>query len=89
MAIKSENPPGDTSGVIEYIRDFLETRGIVSRVMDAGSGRCNLVTQGPDKPLLLCGHVDVVPALDEGWSHPPYSAHYRRTGMSGDEGQPI
>jgi len=73
VAIKSENPPGDTSGVIEYIRAFLETRGIVSRVLDAGSGRCNLVTEGPHKPLLLCGHVDVVPALDEGWSHPPYS----------------
>ena len=22
---------------------------------------------------MLCGHVDVVPALDEGWIHPPFS----------------
>jgi succinyl-diaminopimelate desuccinylase len=73
VAIKSENPPGDTSGVIEYIRDFLDTRGIVNTVTDTGSGRCNLVTKGPKKPLLLCGHADVVPALKDGWTHPPYS----------------
>ncbi|MGD0533951.1 MAG: M20/M25/M40 family metallo-hydrolase [Methanoregula sp.] len=73
VAIKSENPPGDTSGVIEYIRDFLDARGIISTVTDTGGGRCNLVTRGPKKPLLLCGHVDVVPALDEGWTHPPCS----------------
>jgi succinyl-diaminopimelate desuccinylase len=73
VAIKSENPPGDTSGVIEYIRDFLDTRGIVNTVTDTGSGRCNLITGGPKKPLLLCGHVDVVPALKDGWTHPPYS----------------
>lgn len=73
VAIKSENPPGDTSGVIDYIKNFLDARGIVSTVIDAGRGRCNLVTQGPEKPLLLCGHVDVVPALDERWKYPPYS----------------
>jgi len=73
VAIRSENPPGNTSVVIEYIRDFLDASGIVSTVMDTGGGRCNLVTEGPNKPLLFCGHVDVVPALDEGWTHPPYS----------------
>ena len=88
VAIKSENPPGDTSGVIEYIRNFLDTRGIVATVTDAGSGRCNLVTNGPKKPLLLCGHVDVVPALKDGWIHPPYSG-VRKTDMSGAGVQPI
>ncbi|MFA7695885.1 MAG: M20/M25/M40 family metallo-hydrolase, partial [Methanoregula sp.] len=73
VAIKSENPPGDTSGVIDYIKTFLDALGIVSTVTDAGSGRCNLVTVGPKKPLLFCGHVDVVPALDEGWIHHPCS----------------
>lgn len=73
VAIKSENPPGETSNVIEYIREFLASRGIVSDVTDAGEGRCNLVTRGPKKPLLFCGHVDVVPALDDGWTYPPYA----------------
>jgi len=73
VAIKSENPPGETADVIEYIRDFLDTRGIASLVTDSGDGHCNLVTKKPHKPLLFCGHVDVVPARDEGWSHPPFS----------------
>ena len=29
--------------------------------------------QEPADRLLFCGHVDVVPALDEGWTHPPFS----------------
>jgi len=73
VAIKSENPPGDTADVIEFIRDFLDARGIPSTVTDTGSGRCNLVTKNPKKPLLFCGHVDVVPAAQDGWTHPPYS----------------
>jgi succinyl-diaminopimelate desuccinylase len=72
VAIKSENPPGDTADVIEYIRDFLDARGIPALVIDTGSGRSNLVTRNPKKKLLFCGHVDVVPAGD-GWTHPPYA----------------
>ena len=73
VSLKSENPPGDTSGPIEYIRDFLEARGIGSKVICMPGGRCNLMTTGEPRPLMLCGHVDVVPALDEGWTHPPFS----------------
>ena len=73
VGIKSENPLGDTSEVIEYIRDFLDARGIESLVTRNEGGRCNLVTTGEPRPLLLCGHVDVVPALDEGWIYPPFS----------------
>jgi len=73
VTIRSENPPGDTSGVIGYIRDFLDTRGIESLVTRNEGGRCNLVTTGEPHPLLLCGHVDVVPALAEDWIDPPFS----------------
>jgi succinyl-diaminopimelate desuccinylase len=73
VALRSENPPGDTTGPIEYIRDFLDARGIGLQVICTPGGRCNLVTTGKPQPLMLCGHVDVVPALDEGWTHPPFS----------------
>ncbi|HVP95817.1 M20/M25/M40 family metallo-hydrolase [Methanoregula sp.] len=73
VALKSENPPGDTSGPIRYIKDFLDARGILSDVICSPGGRCNLVTRGEPRPLMLCGHVDVVPAQGEGWTHPPYS----------------
>jgi succinyl-diaminopimelate desuccinylase len=73
VAINSENPPGNTAEVIEYIREFLDRLGIHSHIMETAGGRCNLVTLRGDNHLLFCGHVDVVPALDDGWKHPPFS----------------
>jgi succinyl-diaminopimelate desuccinylase len=77
VRIKSENPPGSTAGVIAYIEKILTERGIESTVTECETGRCNLVTEPSDTGLLLCGHVDVVPALDEGWSVGPYSGTIR------------
>ena len=73
VALRSENPPGDTSGPIGYIQDFLDVRGIKSEVICSSGGRCNLLTPGDPRPLMLCGHVDVVPALEAGWDRPPFS----------------
>jgi len=75
VKIRSENPPGRTDEVIEYIRSFLTGIGISSVVSGNALGMCNLVTTGKSelRPLLFCGHVDVVPALDNGWTHPPFS----------------
>ncbi|MDP3563311.1 MAG: M20/M25/M40 family metallo-hydrolase [Methanoregula sp.] len=73
VAIRSENPPGRTDEVIEYIRAFLESTGINAAVSGNAGGMNNLVTCGPGKKLLLCGHVDVVPALDNGWTKSPFS----------------
>ncbi len=75
VKIHSENPPGRTDEVIEYIRSFLDGIGIDSSVTGNTGGMCNLVTResGKLRQLLVCGHVDVVPALDVGWTHPPFS----------------
>jgi succinyl-diaminopimelate desuccinylase len=73
VKIKSENPPGRTEEVIEYIRVFLERLGIRSAVSGNAGGMANLVTDRTGTGLHLCGHVDVVPALDTGWTCPPFS----------------
>ena len=73
VAIRSENPPGSTAEVIEYIRTFLDTLGIGSKITLTKTGENNLITTGTGNRLLFCGHVDVVPALDEGWTYPPFS----------------
>ena len=73
VAIRSENPPGRTGEVIEYIRTFLDTLGIGSVITENDTEHYNLITRGSGTRLLLCGHVDVVPALDEGWTCPPFS----------------
>ncbi|MCQ1537611.1 M20 family metallopeptidase [Methanocalculus taiwanensis] len=73
IRINSENPPGITSDVIEYLSNLLSSLGIATDTIENAPGHCNLITRRQGDPLLLCGHVDVVPALDEGWTHPPYS----------------
>jgi len=73
VAIRSENPPGRTAEVIEFIQIFFENLGIRSDITRNPGGHYNLLTRGTHDRILFCGHVDVVPALDEGWTHPPFS----------------
>jgi succinyl-diaminopimelate desuccinylase len=73
VKIRSENPPGRTDEVIEYIRVYFEQLGIRSSVSGNDGGMDNLVSERTSTGLLLCGHVDVVPALDNGWTWPPFS----------------
>jgi succinyl-diaminopimelate desuccinylase len=75
IAIRSENPPGGTADIIEYIRTFFDDLGIASKITGNASGHCNLVTRRTHNRILFCGHVDVVPALEEGWTHPPFSGY--------------
>lgn len=73
VRIRSENPPGNTRDVIEYIKDFTDSCGIRTRVIRSRGGRNNLVSARPGGRLLFCGHVDVVPALAQSWQHDPFS----------------
>ena len=73
VAIRSENPPGTTEDAVEYIRNFLSGIGVPSEVCGNGNGLANLIAHKEGAQLLFCGHVDVVPALPEGWKHPPFS----------------
>jgi len=73
VKIKSENPPGTTAEVIDYIQEFLDGIGIRSARIGPGGGMENLVALKENAPLMFCGHVDVVPAMDSGWNRPPFS----------------
>jgi succinyl-diaminopimelate desuccinylase len=73
VRIRSDNPPGDTAEIIEYISGYLDALGIDGTITRRKGGRCNLVAGDVHAPLLLCGHVDVVPAIPAGWSHSPYA----------------
>ncbi len=71
------NPPGNETPCIEYIAAVLRQEGIEPVVLESAPGRGNLVARlrgdGSLPPLLLMGHVDVVPAEAEHWRHPPFS----------------
>ena len=71
------NPPGNETPCIDYIAATLQRDGIESTVLESAPGRGNLVARlhgdGSLPPILLMGHVDVVPAEADKWEHPPFS----------------
>ncbi len=71
-----ENPPGDVSNPASIVERFLEDHGIEYRRVEPRAGRVNIVARlgrSGGKRLILCGHLDVVPAGDSTrWSFPPF-----------------
>ena len=53
VRIRSENPPGKTRDIIEYIREFLSQLGIRSTVHGDTGGMCNLLAPGAGDKLSL------------------------------------
>ena len=80
---KSENPPGDVSSAAHVIESFLRDAGISFENYEPAEGHTSVVaTVGKGKPsLILCGHIDVVPAGDVArWDVNPYEG-----AMKGDK----
>lgn len=77
VRIRSENPPGDTRDIIEFLRQYASDIGIETKVIRRQGRRHNLVSKRPRGRLLFCGHVDCVPALPDGWTEDPFSGTIR------------
>ena len=77
VRIRSENPPGDTADVAGYVEEHLNSLGIRSRVVRRPGNRVSLVSADPGAGLLLCGHLDVVPAGEGEWSVDPFGGEIR------------
>jgi acetylornithine deacetylase/succinyl-diaminopimelate desuccinylase-like protein len=76
---KTTNPPGNELPAILEVKDILDAAGFPRQdyqILEAAPNRGNLVARlrgdGSQRPLLLSGHVDVVPAESEHWSCEPY-----------------
>lgn len=71
------NPPGNELALAELMADILRSEGIEAKIYEPAKGRANLVARlsssGSEGPLLLAGHMDVVPADPEHWTHPPFA----------------
>jgi acetylornithine deacetylase len=67
--------------LIEYVRDFLASRGVASRLYPDSAGRkANLYASiGPTEQagILLSGHTDVVPVDGQKWSSAPFRLQQR------------
>jgi succinyl-diaminopimelate desuccinylase len=73
LQCRSANPPGDTRSAAAFVSDYLRDRQVPHRYVAAFEHMPNVVGSfecgGPGRHLVLNGHIDVFPALDdEGWS---------------------
>lgn len=77
IQIDSTNPPGNETAVANYLHEYLAGRGIESKVIESAPGRGNIIARikgtGTKPPLILLGHLDVVPARPEEWDIPPFA----------------
>ncbi|MFX0074994.1 MAG: M20 family metallopeptidase [Candidatus Hermodarchaeota archaeon] len=82
VKIPTENPPGITDEIIDYLISdvFKEAEGFHNEIMNyskKGIELKNLVTSigTGKKKLILSGHLDVVPVSEDSqWKYPPFSA---------------
>jgi acetylornithine deacetylase/succinyl-diaminopimelate desuccinylase-like protein len=73
----TSNPPGNERPCLEFVADLLRKAGIEPHFVAQDPDRPNLVARLPGRgdspPLLLYGHVDVVPANPDEWRFAPFA----------------
>lgn len=78
LRIDTTNPPGNERPAADYLAAVLKQEGIEHQIIEAAPSRASLVARlpgsGKQAPLLLNGHLDVVPADASRWRHPPFEA---------------
>ena len=75
IRFETVNPPGDEKPCIDWIGDLFEAYGVEYDTYARDPDRPNLLARvpgGDEPPLLLYGHVDVVPVTDQEWTHDPF-----------------
>jgi acetylornithine deacetylase/succinyl-diaminopimelate desuccinylase-like protein len=74
-----EPGPGERKAA-EHVAQLLDDVGIVAEVFESEPGRTSLVARwggGAGEPVLVHGHLDVVPAAADDWSVHPFSGEVR------------
>lgn len=78
VKIDTSNPPGHETQAAQYIKNMLEKEGIPAEVIESEPGRGSVVARlkgnGSKKPLLIMGHLDVVPVERGKWTVDPFAA---------------
>jgi len=71
------NPPGNESRIVDLVAKRLTAEGIGFETVEFAPGRGCIVARlkgtGPEKPLLLLAHLDVVGAENQAWSSDPHT----------------
>lgn len=81
IKIPSENPPGDSTEISNFITDYLKKFDVDLKWHESNDKMYNLVGsigEGNGKELIYCGHTDVVPAGDlDKWDFNPFSGEVK------------
>lgn len=81
LRIDTTNPPGNEEKAALFIQEFLRREGIASEIYQAQPGRANILSRikgkTGGKPVILLGHIDVVPAKRDEWCCDPFAAEVR------------
>ena len=76
IRIDTTNPPGNETAAARHLGGILEAEGFAPQLTESAPGRGNVTARypgGPEPPLLLLGHTDVVACEPDKWSVPPFS----------------
>lgn len=82
IAINTSNPTHPERPAAEYVAAKLEEVGVQAQIIEAAPGRASTIAriQGADPsraPLLIHGHLDVVPAEPAEWTVDPFAGEIR------------
>jgi succinyl-diaminopimelate desuccinylase len=88
IQIPSENPPGDTTDVCNFVTSYLESHGadyeVVAPEPSMPNVICTIEGGEPGPHLVLNGHLDVFPAGERRlWSDNPFSGTVREGKLFG------
>lgn len=74
IAVDTQNPPGRTVELVEWIESFLDDLGIEANRVTADPAKPNLlatISGRDDRTLLYNGHLDTVPFDRTAWTYDP------------------
>lgn len=79
IRIRTVNPPGNEIEAAEYLAGILAESGLAPEILEPFPARGSVVARirgdgSAGAPLLLLGHLDVVPAEPDQWTHDPFGA---------------
>lgn len=77
----TSNPPGNEAPLIQYVDGLLKEAGFETTIVAQDPNRPSIITRlkgrGEAPPVLLYGHVDVVPVTGQAWDVPPFSGEVK------------
>ena len=74
IAIDSQNPPGNTQEIAEFVASFFDGLGLTPTRVATDPAKPNIIAELPgktDRTLLFNGHLDTVPYTRTAWTRDP------------------